>query len=94
MKGAKEHTWTLPAPATGTYATATLRFIVIAGVILIELNKYGILYFSDFPCPTPNPWEYMEVQLPYIKKQTAKTIVLAVYQFFLNFIYSILLIQF
>jgi len=28
----------------------------------------------------------MEVQLPYIKEQTAKTIVLAVFQFLLNFI--------
>jgi len=32
--------------------------------------------------PNHDPWEYMEVELLYIKEQTAKTIVLAVFDIF------------
>jgi len=64
-------------PARGMMSTTTRP---AAGALFgsIEENKYGIFYFSGFSCPTLNPWEYMGVQLPYIREQTAKTTVLAV----------------
>jgi len=59
----------------------TTMSVAIAAAGFTEEDKTGYTLFSGFSCPIPNPWEYMGVQLLYIKEQTAKSVDLAVFQF-------------